>query len=142
MKRNRFPRKWHLDFVPLSSYMTVQIYSISNKKLMDFLVITKPNSSLKAITILTHPGSCEIYYWLVILLIVVSKGWTTWQLDINETFWHADLWENIYMLEPPRLRDETCPSYICKLQILMQHIHGLIIKFFVHQFYQIWKSVR
>jgi histone deacetylase 1/2 len=51
----------------------------------------------------------------IILSIVVSKGWSMRQLDVQNTFLHGVLDEEVYMKQPPGYVDKTKPNYVCKL---------------------------
>jgi hypothetical protein len=50
----------------------------------------------------------------IILSIVVSKGWMR-QLDVQNSFLHGILDEEVYMRQPPGYVDKTRPNYVCKL---------------------------
>jgi hypothetical protein len=52
--------------------------------------------------------------WLV-LSLVVSRGWCLQQLDVQNTFLHGTLDEDVYMRQPPGYEDQSKPSYVCKL---------------------------
>jgi hypothetical protein len=51
----------------------------------------------------------------IILSIVVSKGWSLRQLDVQNTFLHGYLEEEVYMQQPPGYEDIRQPNYVCKL---------------------------
>jgi histone deacetylase 1/2 len=51
----------------------------------------------------------------LVLSIVVSKGWSLKQLDVLNAFLHGILDEEVYMHQPPRYPDKSCPNYVCKL---------------------------
>jgi hypothetical protein len=51
----------------------------------------------------------------IILSIVVSKGWSLRQLDVQNTFLHGYLEEEVYMQQPPGYEDIRRPNYVCKL---------------------------
>jgi hypothetical protein len=51
----------------------------------------------------------------VILSQAISQGWTMRQLDVQNTFLHGFLEEDVYMRQPPGYEDKTLPHYICKL---------------------------
>jgi histone deacetylase 1/2 len=51
----------------------------------------------------------------LILSIVVSRGWTLRQLDVQNAFLHGVLEEEVYMQQPPRYTDKVHPNYVCKL---------------------------
>jgi hypothetical protein len=50
----------------------------------------------------------------IILSIVVSRGWSLRQLDVQNAFLHG-LLEEVYMRQPLRYEDVSCPHYICML---------------------------
>jgi hypothetical protein len=50
-----------------------------------------------------------------ILSIVVSRGWSMRQLDVQNDFLHVLLEEEVYMRQPPGFEDSSHPNYICKL---------------------------
>jgi histone deacetylase 1/2 len=50
-----------------------------------------------------------------ILSIVVSKGWSLRQLDVQNAFLHGVLEEEVYIKQPPGYEDKTRPGYVCKL---------------------------
>jgi hypothetical protein len=45
----------------------------------------------------------------IVLSIVVSRGWSMRQLDVQNAFLHGYLEEEVYMEQPP---DATKPSYV------------------------------
>lgn len=51
----------------------------------------------------------------LILSIVVSKGWSLRQLDVQNALLHGVLEEEVYMRQPPGYEDKAYPHYICKL---------------------------
>ena len=51
----------------------------------------------------------------LILLLAVSKGWCLRQLDVQNTFLHGYLEEDVYMRQPPGYEDKNKPNYLCKL---------------------------
>jgi len=51
----------------------------------------------------------------LILSIVVSRGWTLRQLDVQNAFLHGILEEEVYMEQPPGYADKSHPEYVCKL---------------------------
>jgi hypothetical protein len=58
----------------------------------------------------------------IVLSIAVSRGWTLWQLDVNNVFLQGHLSENVYMSQPLGFVDIDYPSYVCKLN---KAIYGL-----------------
>ena len=55
------------------------------------------------------------------LSIAAAKAWTLHQMDINNTFLHGDLDEEVYMTVPPGFKT-ACPSNVCRLQ---KSLYGL-----------------
>jgi hypothetical protein len=51
----------------------------------------------------------------LVLSIAVSQGWSLRQLDVQNTFLHDVLEEDVYMRQPPGFIDPTHPTYHCKL---------------------------
>jgi hypothetical protein len=51
----------------------------------------------------------------IILYIVVSRGWSLKQLDVQNAFLQGYLDEEVYMQQPPGFEDSTRPKYVCKL---------------------------
>jgi hypothetical protein len=47
--------------------------------------------------------------------VVVSRGWHLRQLDVQNTFLHGNLEEDVYMRQPPGFEDKSMPNYVCKL---------------------------
>jgi hypothetical protein len=58
----------------------------------------------------------------IVLSIAVSRGWSLRQLDVQNTFLHGVLEEEVYMRQPPRYEDAQHPGYVCKLD---KAIYGL-----------------
>ncbi len=52
----------------------------------------------------------------VIIIMVVAKGWSSHQMDVNNVFFHGDLWEEVYMEQPPSYVDQTHPNLVCRLK--------------------------
>jgi hypothetical protein len=50
-----------------------------------------------------------------ILSIVVSRGWILHQLDVQNTFLHGFLEEEVYMKQPLGYEDKSRFNYVCKL---------------------------
>jgi hypothetical protein len=50
-----------------------------------------------------------------IVSIVVSKGWSLRQLDVQNAFLQGILEEEVYMRQPLGYEDKTRPNYVCKL---------------------------
>jgi histone deacetylase 1/2 len=58
----------------------------------------------------------------LVLSIVVSKGWSLHQLDVQNAFLHGILNEEVYMHQPPGYADKSHPNFVCKLD---KAIYGL-----------------
>lgn len=50
-----------------------------------------------------------------VLSIVVSRGWSLRQLDVQNAFLHGVLEEEVYMRQPPGYENAKTPNYVCKL---------------------------
>jgi hypothetical protein len=51
----------------------------------------------------------------IVLTVAVMKGWSLWQLDVNNAFLHGNLHETVYMTQPPWFQDATTPHHVCML---------------------------
>jgi hypothetical protein len=51
----------------------------------------------------------------LVLSVAVSHNWSLHQLDVQNTFLHGVLEEEVYMKEPLDFHDASHPGYICKL---------------------------
>jgi hypothetical protein len=51
----------------------------------------------------------------LVLSLAVSQSGTLHQLDVQNTFLHDVLEEEVYMKQPPGFVDLSCPSYHCRL---------------------------
>jgi len=51
-----------------------------------------------------------------IISMVVIKGWSLHQMDINNVFLHGDLHEEVYMEQPPGYVDQTHLNLVCRLK--------------------------
>jgi histone deacetylase 1/2 len=51
----------------------------------------------------------------LILSVPVSRGWSLWQLDVQNVFLHGILEGEVYMRQPPSYIDKTRPNFVCKL---------------------------
>jgi hypothetical protein len=58
----------------------------------------------------------------IILSIVVSRGWSLGQLDVQNAFLHGYLEEEVCMEQPPAYEDSTKPGYVWKLD---EALYGL-----------------
>jgi hypothetical protein len=51
----------------------------------------------------------------LVLSIVVSRGWSLRQLDVQNAFLHGVLKEEVYMRQPPGYEHKNMPHHVCKL---------------------------
>jgi hypothetical protein len=51
----------------------------------------------------------------LVLSVAVSHNWSLHQLDVQNTFLHGVLEEEVYIKEPLDFHDASHPGYICKL---------------------------
>jgi len=51
----------------------------------------------------------------MVLSIAVSNGWSLRQLDVQNTFLHGILEEEVYMRQPPGYEKQSMSQYVCKL---------------------------
>jgi hypothetical protein len=58
----------------------------------------------------------------IVLSIAVSRGWSLWQLDVQNAFLHGDLEEEVYIQQPPGYENKFFPNYGCKLD---KDLYGL-----------------
>jgi hypothetical protein len=58
----------------------------------------------------------------LLLSLVVSRGWSLRQIDIQNAFLHGHLNEDVYMKQPPDFIDSDRPHYLCKLD---KSLYGL-----------------
>jgi hypothetical protein len=57
-----------------------------------------------------------------VLSIAYSAGWSMKQIDIQNTFLHGLLTEEVFMSQPPRFINSSFPHHVCKLP---KAIYGL-----------------
>jgi hypothetical protein len=48
----------------------------------------------------------------IILSIAISEGWHLRQLDVQNTFLHGNLEEDVYMMQPPGYENKSMPNYV------------------------------
>jgi hypothetical protein len=58
----------------------------------------------------------------LILSLAVSNGWSLRQLDVQNTFLHGVLEEEVYMRQPPGYESSEHPNFVYKLD---KTIYGL-----------------
>ncbi|GKB43588.1 ribonuclease H-like domain-containing protein, partial [Tanacetum coccineum] len=57
-----------------------------------------------------------------VLSLAASRHWPIHQFDVKNAFLHEDLFETVYMHQPPGFRDFAHPDYVCLLQ---RSLYGL-----------------
>jgi hypothetical protein len=57
-----------------------------------------------------------------VLSIAISSGWSLRQIDIQNAFLHGNLFEEVFMSQPPRYQHPLYPNHVCMLQRV---IYGL-----------------
>ena len=58
----------------------------------------------------------------LILSLALSNNWPLKQIDINNTFLHGQLIEQVFMQQPSDFIDQSYPHHVCSLQ---KSIYGL-----------------
>jgi hypothetical protein len=58
----------------------------------------------------------------ILLSLVVMRGWSLRQLDVQNAFLHGVLEEEVYMRQPPRFSDPDRPDHLCRL---VKALYGL-----------------
>ena len=51
----------------------------------------------------------------LLLSLAVSRGWSLRHLDVQNTFLHGLLEEEVYMRQPPGFVDHTQPYHLCRM---------------------------
>ena len=51
----------------------------------------------------------------VVLSLALSKNWSIRQLDVHNAFLNDDLFEQVFMTQPPGFVDPSKPNFVCKL---------------------------
>ncbi|GJZ61983.1 ribonuclease H-like domain-containing protein [Tanacetum coccineum] len=58
----------------------------------------------------------------MVLSLAVSRKWPINQLDVKNAFLNGDLYETVYMHQPPSFVDARFPNHVCRLQ---RSLYGL-----------------
>jgi histone deacetylase 1/2 len=51
-----------------------------------------------------------------IIVMVITKGWSLHQMNVNNVFLCGNLQEEMYMEQPPGHVDQTHPNFVCRLK--------------------------
>jgi hypothetical protein len=73
--------------------------------LNDIRLAWLPKDSNKGLVLITKTHS-----------LVVTRGWSLRQLDVQNAFLHGVLEEEFYMRQPPGFVDPSCPQHLCRLE--------------------------
>jgi len=52
----------------------------------------------------------------LVLSIAFSSGWSIRQIDVQNAFLHGNLFEELYMSQPPGFSRPFYPNYVCRVQ--------------------------
>ncbi|GKD37548.1 ribonuclease H-like domain-containing protein [Tanacetum coccineum] len=55
----------------------------------------------------------------IVPTLAVTRDWPIHQLDVKNAFLHGQLFETVYMHQPPGFVDSTHPNYVCHLHRLL-----------------------
>nr|GEV85633.1 hypothetical protein [Tanacetum cinerariifolium] len=75
------------------------------------------NDVIDTLSLVVKSGTIRI-----VLSLATCRHWLVNQLDVKNAFLHGDLFETVYMHEPPWYWDSTHPDYIC---LLHRSLYGL-----------------
>nr|GFB54797.1 ribonuclease H-like domain-containing protein [Tanacetum cinerariifolium] len=68
-------------------------------------------------SLVVKPGTIR-----TVLSLAASRHWPIHQLDVKNAFLHGDLFETVFMHQPPGFRDSVYPDYVYLLQ---RSLYGL-----------------
>ena len=64
----------------------------------------------------TFAPSAKITAMQTVIELPVGKGWHLHQMDVKNTFFHGELEEEVYMVQPPDFNSSTHLKVVCRLK--------------------------
>ncbi|GJX34340.1 ribonuclease H-like domain-containing protein [Tanacetum coccineum] len=68
------------------------------------------------------PGTIQ-----TVLSLATSRHWPVHQLDVKNAFLHGDLFETVYMHQPPEFRDYVYPDYGTNTAYLLLYVDDIVL---------------